>query len=218
MPHELDQVFARKARELIAVARHQYRTRRGGGGRPLPAGWTRSGSGFFSVVYKHADYPQYVVKLSGCAGFGDGEVPDMSRQDCWPTFAIHCMVNPHPHLPAVYAVEPVSSTLTFGILELLWPANKSSEDYDELRLTWRLVLNREQPAMGECRWMWPIVRMAANNSFKIDLHSGNVMLRPDTNELVMTDPFSWVNTSFSRSETYYEYSGEMASDSDFCAE
>lgn len=211
MPHELDPVFARKARELIAVARHQYRTRRGGKARRLPAGWKHVGFGYFSVVYKHADYPQYVVKLSGCAGYGDGPQPDPDRPDCWPTFAMHCMVNPHPHLPIVYAVEPVSSTLTFGILEALEPAGKNNADRNELRYIWRRVLNRRQAATGELRWMWPIVRMAANNAFKIDLHEANVMLRPGTNELVMTDPFSWVKTSSSR--TYYEYSEEMASDS-----
>lgn len=213
MPHELDPVFARKARELIAVARHQYRTRRGGKARPLPAGWRRVGSGLFSIVYKHVKYPQYVVKLSGCGGFGCSYIPDLSRQDCWPTFAMHCMVNSHPNLPAVYAVEPVSSTLTFGILESL---GKTYGDQDELRRTWELVLNGKQPATGACSWMWPVVRMAANNAFTIDLHEANVMLRPDTNELVMTDPFSWVETSFSRSETSYECINEMASDSDFC--
>ena len=215
MPHELDQVFARKARELIAVARHQYRTRRGGKARPLPAGWTRVGSGFFSIVYKHVKYPQYVVKLSGCGGFGCGDIPDLSRQDCWPTFAMHCMVNSHPNLPAVYAVEPVSSTLTFGILESLGATYGYK---DELRQTWELVLNGEQPATGACRWMWPIVRMAANNAFVIDLHEANVMLRLDTNELVMTDPFSWVSTSNVGLETSCEYSDKMASDSDFYTE
>lgn len=214
MPHELDPVFARKARELIAVARHQYRTRRRQD-RPLPAGWRRVGSGFFSIVYKHVKYPQYVVKLSGCGGFGRNDIPDLSRQDCWPTFAMHCMVNSHPNLPAVYTVEPVSSTLTFGILESL---GNTYGYKDELRQTWELVLNGKLPATGAYLWMWPIVRMAANNAFTIDLHEANVMLRPDTDELVMTDPFSWVETSFLSSEPYYEYSDEMASDSDFCTE
>lgn len=184
--------FLRLASEFVSVKRHLYRTR---AKERLPYGtlrnWHCIGTGHFSKVYKHADYPQYALKLSGRAGFGDSTNPPYDRQrglDAWPVFAQCCAQNPHKHLPKILHFEQLSLGMCWAVMPVYM---NSGEMPDEAR---EAVMDKvERWLKGRARaprFMWPVVRMVRELGFSVDIHSGNIMV-DDDGSWVLTDPFSF---------------------------
>ena len=155
-------------------------------------GWTKVGSGFFGEAWEHEDHPGYVVKISGRAGFGAGDMYDTKPSlDGWPTFAQHCQAHPHPNLPKILHFERLSVGVSFGIMPRYEEINPSyGSDADAIVSQWRDYL---EGGKGAPEWLWPIVGMGDALCMSVDLHGGNVMMDMDTGEYIMTDPFSFVD-------------------------
>lgn len=172
--------------------------------------WYELDNGLFSQVLRHPEHPGLVVKISGRSGFGvysldagygfcgnqQNPNEDRGQEDAWPVYGKFCLDNAHiyKHLPRVYTLEYVGSQQVVAVMEQLVSAEIESEDYDpyDLRstwLSWRAQLKGAK--RPESPWMEHVKRMGG--VYKMDLHSGNVMMRytEDGPVLVMTDPLSW---------------------------
>ena len=192
----VDQEFVDKARRLAWAVKLGYRLGRLASRKPWKVksfdfkklagdeGWVYLSSGHFSRVYAHVEFPDYVVKVSGPAYFGELSLPQRrARQDAWPTYAEYCRDNPHKHLPEILHFERMSMSYAWGIMPLYYKIPASAYDVvDE----WRSFLNEEKPAP---EFLWPIIGMCRSLNMQIDLHDENVML--DKNGIMkLTDPFS----------------------------
>ena len=150
--------------------------------------WRRVGSGWFSEVWEHPDYPGLVLKVSGKSGFGSGETDSYTAwpiTDAWQVYAQYCQKHPHEHLPQILHFERINASTAWAIMPKYDHAEHTQEN-ERTRLQWGDWLNGGR---GAPEWMWPIVGMAASLYFRVDLHTGNIMVRND-GILVMTDPFS----------------------------
>lgn len=158
-------------------------------GRGLP-GWRDIGSGYYGEAWRHEDYPDLVVKISGRAGFGSHALHSaLPSLDGWPVFAEHCLANPHPNLPRIMYFERLSLGVSFGIMPCYVPIDEDDCDDEEIIENWRHYLQGDP---GSPSWLWPIIGMRSALSMRVDLHGGNVMRDPRTGEYIMTDPFSSV--------------------------
>ena len=188
--------FIVKARALAFYRKFKVRRARRDGERwcdsdGLP-GWKNIGSGHFGEAWEHEDHQGYVVKISGRAGFGDGEAHTRKTAlDGWPTFAQHCQAHPHPNLPKILHFARLSVGISFGIMPYYRGIDTYGESADvELVSQWRDWLDGCE---GAPEWMWPIIGMRGALGMTVDLHDGNVMMDMDTGEYIMTDPFSFVD-------------------------
>lgn len=158
----------------------------------LPKGWREIGSGWYSIVYQHKDYPDLVLKISGPTDWGFG-VQDRMRTsssvsaDAWPIFAEHCLANPAPNLPNIIHIERVSQNFTWAVMPKYLPSDTlSSQQIAEFE-----DVKAELYAAESGRdWLWPIIQMKAAMNMIIDLHDGNVMMDSQTGKFILTDPFS----------------------------
>lgn len=145
----------------------------------------RLGSGHFSRVYSLPGHDDLVVKVGGRAAYGYGHSrpgpsdglsdPDgMPALDQWPTY-LQVVVDEfqgEPWVPRVHHFEKLRSeqgSLYFAVMERLEPAYAHAYPYDL-----RELLEEKAEEYG--------VRM--------DLHDDNYMLRPGTEQIVITDPWS----------------------------
>lgn len=185
--------FLRLASEFVAVQRHKHRTR--AKERYMDhtsAGWRLLGTGHFSIVCRHVEYPQYALKLSGRAGFGDRSSRpaycEPRSLDAWPVFAQCCAQHPHKHLPKILHFEQLSLGMCWAVMPVYM---KSGEMPDEAREAVTDKVERWLKGRARApRFMWPVVRMVSELGFAVDLHSGNIMVDDDGN-WVLTDPFSF---------------------------
>ena len=186
--------FITKARALAFYRKFKVRRARRDGKtwcdeKGLP-GWTMLGAGHFGEAWEHYDHLGYVVKISGRAAFGAGALRDEKPSlDGWPTFAQHCQANPHPNLPKILHFERLSVGISFGIMPYYSSIDPDGVDA-EVVSTWRYYLDGGK---GAPEWMWPIIGMRGALGMVVDLHSGNVMKDEDTEEYIMTDPFSFAD-------------------------
>ena len=188
--------FIAKARALAFYRKFKVRRARRAGKtwcdeKGLP-GWTMLGAGHFGEAWEHYDYLGYVVKISGRSHFGAGIIRDAKPSlDGWPTFAQHCQANPHPNLPKILHFERLSVGVSFGIMPYYSSIDTDGVAADdEVVCAWRGYLGGGK---GAPEWMWPIIGMRGALGMVADLHSGNVMKDNDTEEYIMTDPFSFVD-------------------------
>lgn len=188
--------FIAEARALafyrkLKVRRARRDGKTAGDDKGLP-GWTKLGYGYFGEVWEHVDNLGRVVKISGRAGFGPGDIYTKKPSlDGWPTFAQHCQANPHPNLPKILHFERLSVGISFGIMPRYDDISPySNRDDAEIVYQWRDYLEGEP---GAPAWMWPIIGMRDALCMRVDLHGGNVMRDVDTGEYIMTDPFSFVD-------------------------
>jgi hypothetical protein len=195
----VDQEFVEKARRLAWAVKLGYRRSRLADRKPWKVksfdfrklagdeGWVYLSSGHFSRVYAHLEFPDYVVKVSGPAHFGElsrGIPQRRARQDAWPTYAEYCRDNPHKHLPEILHFERMSMSFAWGIMPRYYKAPPTKSGRVASR--WHAYLNEEEPAP---EWLWPIIGMCRSLNMQIDLHDENVML--DKNGIMkLTDPFS----------------------------
>lgn len=145
----------------------------------------RMGSGHFSRVYSLPGHADLVVKVGGRAAYGDGRsrprrgaaltaADGMPAFDQWPTYIEVAAEDfaGEPWVPRVHHFEKLRSeggSLYFAVMERLAPA------YDHRCPGYlRSLLGGKADSLG--------VRM--------DLHEDNYMLRPGTEQIVITDPWS----------------------------
>lgn len=201
--------FIRMARDLVAARRKKLHHSMCG--ELARRGWSMLGAGHFGEGWCHEDYPQFAVKISGPAGWGETcegfhgskhanrrfagrDVNGRHRHaykprpDSWPMFAAACIANPAENLPVFYHLEYVNQHMTWAVMEQL-------QDYPrEIRRSFATQQDSWANALAgtvECpTWLLPVRRIKQNDeAVRIDLHGGNIRMRGDVP--VIIDPFSF---------------------------
>jgi hypothetical protein len=71
---------------------------------------------------------------------------------------------------------------------------------------------------SEQYWLTPLLEVARQYGVQLDLHSGNVMMNPDTYEAVITDPFSSNGYGYcmgsNSDRTEYDFSDDECDDTE----
>ena len=192
----------KEAAKFVAVRRTKHRHKaRISATAEYHAHWHRIGCGHYGEAWVNSAWPEYVLKVSGRAGWGDdywrydayyyeGNAP---RLDAWPTFAKHCLDNPNKHLPKIMHYEETSRGVSWAIM----PKYNKFTDYGTPdvvdHLTWAFgnpdeALENE----GADYWVNKLVQVGEVNQFTYDMHWGNFMCDKD-GTVVIVDPFSTVN-------------------------
>lgn len=188
--------FIAKARALAFYRKLKIRRARKAGEKwgdsDAPAGWHGLGAGHFGEAWEHKDHQGFVVKISGRAGFGHGDMrKEKPSLDGWPAFAQHCQAHPHPNLPNILHFERLSVGISYGIMPVYLAIDSWGNANDSAIVAkWQDHL---KDGKGAPEWMWPIIGMRYALGMDVDLHGGNVMVDPTTREYIMTDPFSFVS-------------------------
>lgn len=200
------QEFTQEARRFFYARRTKFRK-----GSALPPEidhwglWTKLGSGFYGEAWEHAEYPDLVVKISGCAGWGyeSSNAPGVSRDedmrvraDIWPDFAEQCMLWPHDNLPKVFHLERVG-----GLAWAVLPKYEEDSDARYSGIVQRFRNSMQDKAAYE-HWMIPFVKLAKRSHVAVDMHSGNIMRDPETGEPIIIDPFSTTGYTIGTGEEY----------------
>ncbi len=193
----IDPDVIRACAAFVAVRRHKQAKARTArpftNHRPLPEGWHKLGNGLFGEAWAIPG-AALVLKISGPEGWGKGlEQTSYPAKDAWPLYAEHCLHNWRSckHLPRVHHVQRISPTMTWGILERLDAcARGDMEQADE----WGDILSGYGDSPPE--WMWPLRNMVESLRVCVDIHDGNIMRRPGTDTVVLTDPFSDVGSAY----------------------
>lgn len=114
------------------------------------------GSGYYGEAWQHEDYPEWVVKVSGYAGWAYEHPLDQEpdRLDAWPVFARHCAAEPHKNLPKIVHLEQMTERMTWAIMPLYYSASDLPYRHfilhpsavDALRAYFRAEFEKEQAA------------------------------------------------------------------------
>lgn len=141
-------------------------------------GWNMIGSGAYAAVLDHPTDDNKVIKISS-------QIDD----DGWLDFAAFCMQNPNePELQKVHEIV-LYNQFYVAVMERLYHVapEYSTEFRDKFQNTTsgHPLATKMRHALG-----------SAN-----DLHSGNVMKRPN-GQLVLTDPYTWRSSGSVRFEDY----------------
>lgn len=173
----------------FVLARKRKRTK--GYKQIIPAYWAKLGSGHYSEVWAHCDYPDVVLKISGTAGWGNPlDTPwGSDLQDPWRFFAEVCNTTPDIEvedvLPVVHRLHQVSNGIYWGILDRLKPLDSDNRnDWDDMLRLERIV--KTSPDVIEA---FNTAADALGGGVGWDLHFGNFMRDPRTGSVVVTDPF-----------------------------
>ena len=159
--------------------------------------WHRIGNGGYSTVFEHADYPNYVVKLS-------------CQDPAYQKYAEICMrfYTKHKHLPKIYYKMMVDKEFVFYVIEKLVPnvkyktvdlvrdalfnlkdiirSKKPTPRIKKCRVDLDKTLKTLGPTMAKSiRKIAPVLKKSS-----IDLHGANMMRRVVRGKetLIITDP------------------------------
>jgi hypothetical protein len=185
--------------------------------------WRKLGAGYYGEAWAHDDHPALALKISGPQGWGYdystamrdqvssyGEV----RADVWPDFAEACMHTPHPNLPEIYHLERHGAYFAWGVMP-------QYVEYDGAHYSVPAVIDLKRAiatGRAEQYWLTPLLDIARQRGVQLDLHSGNVMMNPDTYEAVITDPFSSNGYGYcmgsNSDRTEYDFSDDECDDTD----
>lgn len=184
------------ARRFAWWKKRQLRNKKPGKAAGRHFNWVMIGKGHFSQVFTNSNYPGIVLKLSCRGGALKHETQECidqggkyAQHDAWQPFAKMCMQNPAPNLPTIYAYEQL--TPSYGIA-LMKEYSVYTGHHETLREAWRMWLDGE--GHNPPSWLWPAIQLREMMNLCVDLHDANIML-DSNNTLILTDPFSVVNTS-----------------------
>ena len=90
------------------------------------------------------------------------------------------MQNPGRHLPKIYHLVQVSRGIAWGIMP-----RYADGDGDDIRDAARAALRDGTHGLAGVRQMRDAMALS------VDVHSGNVMVCPETGDWILTDPFSF---------------------------
>lgn len=193
----MDAKFMRLCREFVAVKRHF----RGRNPRIVSSEFVLLGSGLYSQVFEHPNYPGLVLKISGPAGWADLPISEAPTADVWPVYAERCMAHPSKHTPRILHFERISQRMCWAVMPKYLPSWQGGREQDAFCRHVRQVLWRDaRPVPGADDWLWPLLELAGSSRHHIDLHAGNWMIHPRTGDVIITDPFSASGRSTSATE------------------
>lgn len=202
--------FVQEAERLVAVRRHKHKRKYAGriqnpvilsaGGAP----WFWIGSGLYGEAWRHVDYPNLVVKISGHEGWGwhDFLHEKCPSRDAYPVYAALCATTEHPNLP-----EILYSGKAGGIRWYVMPRYDAWDSalhgdvcpvtgvtYNTLRIALEDVEAHNQD-WGYYNVFEHVARLRETHGFNVDLHSANMMVNPINGAFIVTDPYSHCTSS-----------------------
>jgi hypothetical protein len=188
--------FIQEARKFFFVRRAKFKRKARSKLTDFRYGpWRKLGAGYYGEAWAHDDHPALALKISGPQGWGYDYSTAMREQischggvqaDVWPDFAEACMHTPHPNLPEIYHLERHGEYFAWGVMP-------KYVEYDGAHYSVPAVIDLKRAiatGRAEQYWLTPLLDIARQRGVQLDLHSGNVMMNPDTYEAVITDPFS----------------------------
>jgi hypothetical protein len=186
--------FIQEARKFFYVRRTKHkRVSRSDPGQVAHGAWNKLGDGYYGEAWGHSAYAGLVLKISGPSGWGygwrgqhrhAGLRGDGPRADVWPAFAEACILHPHMNLPEIMHLERAGG-FAWGVMPRY--VEQDGANYHDVVQAFRGAVHGSRAAE---HWMLPLLEIARQRNVTLDLHSGNVMMHPDTYEPVIIDPFS----------------------------
>lgn len=159
-------------------------------------GFMYCGHGYFSSVFKHADTPGVVYKLS------------MRTDDAYAAFALWARANPNPHAPVFHDIQRGRRAVVFALKEYLPLGVAQSRGQLPLAfmpygLMWRARENKPNTLYRRnlVKYLREI-RKFFEGVATIDIHGENLMFDPGSKRIIVTDPVSFTKSS----EDYLCYS------------
>jgi len=159
-------------------------------------GFMYCGHGYFSSVFKHADTPGVVYKLS------------MRTDDAYAAFALWARANPNPHAPVFHDIQRGRRAVVFAVKEYISLNTAQLRDqlpatFSAYRLMGRVSENKPNTLYRRnlVKYLREI-RKFFNGVAEIDIHGENLMFDPDSKRIIVTDPVSFTKSA----EEYQCYS------------
>ncbi|AYM47375.1 serine-threonine kinase [Pectobacterium phage PP81] len=157
----------------------------------IDLGYYHMGNGHFSIAYEHKLLPKKVIKV----GF--------KKEDSGAAYAAFCRMHQGRRgIPTIHAIERHTACYTVVMDKLMtfhyWEAEASIEasydivrdviEYNDPKSAQEEVWDNDSQELMETA---KLIREFFSGIASFDLHSGNVMVDPDTKRLVITDPVSY---------------------------
>jgi len=155
--------------------------------RLIADGWERIGDfSCYGVVFRHPERPDRVHKVAYRAA-----------EDGWVAFAKYALENPNPHFPTFLSFEEKGTFAVADIETLEEMESRGGSHYSDSREIATAVSSGSAARSKQILSRFSVdmaravegIRENFAEEWKVDLHSGNFMLRGDT--LVLTDPLSY---------------------------
>ncbi|QGF19810.1 seryl-threonyl protein kinase [Pectobacterium phage MA1A] len=156
----------------------------------IDLGYYHTGNGHFSIAYEHKLLPKKVIK----AGF--------KKEDSGAAYAAFCRIHQgRQGIPTIHAIERHTACYTV-VLDKLVDYNTCRDipiadaygivkcviEYNDIYGAQERVWDNDSQELMETA---QLIREFFRGIASFDLHSGNVMVNPDTQRLVITDPVSY---------------------------
>lgn len=152
-------------------------------------GFMYCGHGYFSSVFKHADTPGVVYKLS------------MRTDDAYAAFALWARANPNQHAPLLHDIQRGRRAVVFAIKEYISLGEAQLRGqlpmhFSALHLMGRVSVNKPNTLYRRnlVKYLREI-RKFFNGVAEIDIHGANLMFDPDSKRIIVTDPVSFTKSS-----------------------
>lgn len=152
-------------------------------------GFTYCGHGYFSSVFKHADTPGVVYKLS------------MRTDDAYAAFALWARANPNPHAPVFHDIQRGMRAVVFAITEYMPLSVAQSRGQLPLSFTPYTLMGRVRENKPNTLYRRNLVKYLREirkfflGVATIDIHGENLMFDPDSKRIIVTDPVSFTKSS-----------------------
>lgn len=182
--------FTAECERFVHIARRKWRNNNH---VEVPWDWHCLGSGYYSEVWAHSKYPNYVFKIAGVAGWGyerqeywngKDNRPMAGTPDPWYIFAEEVVKSSawmRRKLPPIHSVHKVSEGIQWAVLGKLHPLKGDWDAMDAARTN--LLRSRFAKRMFEraCNEL--------GGGVDWDLHSNNFM-QDSAGRVYCTDPLS----------------------------
>lgn len=157
----------------------------------IDLGYYHMGNGHFSIAYEHKLLPKKVIK----AGF--------KKEDSGAAYAAFCRMHQgRQGIPTIHAIERHTACYTVVMDKLANYHSWSSDSAIEASYDIVQCVIEHNDIYGAQEGVWDndsqelmetakLIREFFKGIASFDLHSGNVMVNPDTKRLVITDPVSY---------------------------